>query len=71
MTKDTSNRCLVRPGPSAGYIMFEMPTAHRPSPSSPVLVTMSKCDALVFAAWIVAIADDDGRFERIRAEVTK
>jgi hypothetical protein len=66
MSRDTSNRCKVRPGTAGGYLVFETPT------SSPILVAMRNFDALVFAAWLVAIADKDGKaFEKILAEVKK
>lgn len=66
MSRDTSNRCRVRPGTAGGCLVFETPTA------SPVLVTMTHFDALVFAAWLVAIADKDGKaFDKILAEVKK
>jgi len=73
---DTSNQLSVRivsvhcPSsskkiPTGEHIVFETPTA------STILCSLTRYDALVFAAWIVALADRDGEFEKILAEVKK
>lgn len=36
---------------------------------APPIVPMTKTDALVFAAWIVALADEDGSFPDLLARV--
>ena len=63
---DTSNKFLVRPaiGPGEAF-WFETPTA------SPILCRLTRDDALNLAAWLVALADRDGAFDRILAEVKR
>ena len=57
MEVDTMNKFAV--GTRASKITFPVG----------IPATMSKDDALVFAAWIVALANEGDQFERILSEV--
>ena len=54
---DTNNRFLVSIG--GGHIVF----------LKPVPLKISNDDALNLAAWLVALADDDGKFAQVLKDV--
>jgi hypothetical protein len=54
---ETENKWMVGVRASQIYFMCGVPE------------TMSKDDALLFAAWIVALADNGDKFEKILAKV--
>lgn len=56
-TIDTANKFIV--GGRGDQVLITMP------PRGPI----SKSDALVLAAWLVVLADTDGKFQKVLAAV--
>lgn len=66
MQIDTSNEFLVRTNPASGAIAFNVGVGERESRT----VIVKKERALVFAAWIAALADPAGEeFKKVHEAI--